>query len=135
MFLAAFRNASEAKALIQKRDNLNLSVFLIALLLEITILIIFSYKENPIWGIPIGLFVAELTIVFGLGFGLNKVKFFIDRFKFVGKLAPPLFLAYGIKFFVGESYVALGVSVIIYSVWSLLFFRKLIFGSLTNMEQ
>lgn len=134
MFLAAFRNASEAKALIQKKDNLNLYVFLVALLIEIVVIILFSYTSSSIWGIPIGLFIAELTIVLGLGFGLNKVKFFTERLRFLGMLLPPLVLAFTIKFFIGESYITLGVSVIIYGVWSLVFFRKLIFGSLTKMD-
>ncbi|MEQ8244412.1 hypothetical protein [Fulvivirga sp.] len=134
MFLAAFRNASEAKALIQKKDNLNLYVFLVALLIEIVVIILFSYTSSSIWGIPIGLFIAELTIVLGLGFGLNKIKFFTERLRFIGMLLPPLVLAFTIKFFIGESYITLGVSVIIYGVWSLVFFRKLIFGSLTKMD-
>ena len=134
MFLAAFRNASEAKALIQKKDNLNLYVFLVALLIEIVVIILFSYTSSSIWGIPIGLFIAELTIVLGLGFGLNKVKFFTERLRFLGMLLPPLVLAFAIKFFIGESYITLGASVIIYGVWSLVFFRKLIFGSLTKMD-
>ena len=134
MFLAAFRNASEAKALIQKKDNLNLYVFLTALLVEISIIIFFSYTSNSIWGIPIGLFVAELTIVLGLGFGLKKMNFFTERLRFITMLLPLLLLAFAIKFFIGESYSTLGVSIIIYVAWSLLFFRKLIFGSLTKME-
>jgi O-antigen/teichoic acid export membrane protein len=134
MFLAAFRNASEAKALIQKKDNLNLYVFLVALLIEIVVIILFSYTSSSIWGIPIGLFIAELTIVLGLGFGLNKIKFFTERLRFIGMLLPPLVLAFTIKFFLGESYITLGASVIIYGVWSLVFFRKLIFGSLTKMD-
>ena len=134
MFLSSFRNASEAKALLQKKDNLNLYVFLTALLLEAIVIIVFSYTNNFIWGIPIGLFIAELTIVLGLGFGLNKVKFFTDRLKFMGMLLPPLIIALAIKFIIGESYITLGISVIIYAIWSLIFFRRLIFGSLTKME-
>jgi len=134
MFLASFRNASEAKALIQKRDNLNLYVFLTALIIEISIVVIFSFTSYAIWGIPIGLFIAELIIVLGLGFGLNKINFFTDRVRFISMLIPPLFFAWCINFFIGESYITLGISVIIYAIWSLLFFRKLIFGSLVKLE-
>jgi len=134
MFLSSFRNASEAKALLLKKDNLNLYVFLVALVLEVIVIIVYSYTSYAIWGIPIGLFIAELTIVLGLGFGLNRVKFFTDRFRFIGMLIPPFIIALTIKIFIGESYITLGISVIIYAIWSLIFFRKLIFGSLTKME-
>jgi hypothetical protein len=62
------------------------------------------------------------------------MNFFTERLRFITMLLPPLLLAFAIKFFIGESYITLGVSIIIYVAWSLLFFRKLIFGSLTKME-
>jgi len=135
MFLAAFRNASEARALILKKDDLNLFVFLTALTLQVTLLVVFSYLPSKIWGIPIGLAIAELVIVLGLGIGLNGWMFFKERLQFVIKLIPPILIAVIIKMVWAESYFTLALSIIIYGVWSLLFFRKLIFGSLTQMEE
>lgn len=134
MFLGAFRNAAEAKALIKKMDNLNLTVFLTALAIETALIVGFSFGEYAIWGIPAGLFLAELTIVIGLGFGLYKSQFFISRFRFLLRLVPPLLIAIILKIVLGESYITLGASLVIYIVWSFIFFRKLIFGSLTSME-
>ena len=134
MFLGAFRNASEAKALINKRDNLNLIVFLIALGAQTVVLVGLSFTPYFIWGIPLGLLIAELVVVLGLGFGLKRFAFFSERLGFVVKLLPPLLIALALKLVFGESLITLGVSLVIYILWSFIFFRKLIFGSLTDLS-
>lgn len=134
MFLGAFRNASEARALILKKDNLNLSIFLIALLLQTIVLITFSYTPYFIWGIPLGLLIAELTVVIGLGYGLHRWHYFIRRFNFILKLLPPIIFSLLLKFIFPPSLTILGISIIIYIIWSFIFFRKLIFGSLTDLS-
>jgi len=134
MFLGAFRNASEARALILKRDNLNLTIFLIALGLQTIVLISLSYTPYFIWGIPLGLLIAELTVVIGLGYGLHKWHYFLSRFKFILRFLPPIVFSLLLKLIFGATIPVLGISVIIYIIWSIIFFRKLIFGSLTDLS-
>jgi O-antigen/teichoic acid export membrane protein len=134
MFLGAFRNASEARALILKRDNLNLIVFLTALLLQTIVLVAFSFTPYFIWGIPLALLIAELTVVIGLGYGLHKWHYFKRRFNFLLKLVPPLAIALILKFLFTPSILILSLSITIYLIWSFIFFRKLIFGSLTDLS-
>ena len=132
MFFAAFRNAAEIRVLMLKKDNLNLIVFLTALAMQIVALVAFSYTEYFMWGIPAGLLVAEIIVVAGLGYGLDKYDYYVKRFKFVFQILPPILLAVLIKWFFGPSWPMMIAAVLIYSFWALMFFRKLIFEKLNS---
>jgi|GEM_PF-1469746 len=132
MLLSAFRNSAEAKALIEKKDNLNLYVFISALVIEILVMAIFSVTDYKIWGIPFGFFIGEIILVAGLGIGLGKHHFFWNRLIFLIKLSPVLAICGLLRFFIGANLYVLLACLALYVVWIVVFYRKLVFESLTK---
>jgi len=132
MFLSSFRNSAEAKALFNFQDNLNLYVFVGALAFEIIIIATLSFTPQAIWGIPLGFLAGEIVLVLGLGFGLNQSNFFQTRFIFLFKLSPVLILSGGIRVIFGSNIYALVGAMVFYVLWIVLFYRKLVFSSLTE---
>ncbi len=132
MLLSSFRNAAEAKALLNRQDNLNLYVFTGALAAEVITIAVFSFTPQAIWGIPIGFLVGEVILVLGLGFGLHIHSFFKTRVVFLLKLSPVLILAAAIRYFLGPGIYVLAGTLVFYLLWVLVFYRKLVFNSLTE---
>jgi O-antigen/teichoic acid export membrane protein len=130
MLIASFRNSAEARALIIRNDNLNLYLFLTALIVEVIFIVAYSYLDDPIWGIPIGILLGELILV--IGYSLYIRKFFVDRFMFLVKLSPVLIIAFLMRLSLGSYTYSLIASIAIYILWVIIFYRRLIFGSLTN---
>ena len=132
MFLGSFRNSAEAKALLNHQDNLNLYVFTSALAAEVITITIFSFTPQAIWGVPVGFLVGEIILVLGLGFGLKQHGFFKSRLLFLFKLSPVLIISVVIRYFLGDGlYIMIGTT-IFYLIWALIFYRKLVFSSLTE---
>ncbi len=132
MLLSAFRNAAEAKALLNRQDNLNLYVFIGALVAEVGVLALIGLTSNSIWGLPMGFLAGELVLVLGLGIGLHHRHFFRTRLVFLLKLSPALLLIGGVRYLMGDNLYWLAGAVVFYLLWCVVFYRKLIFTSLTE---
>ncbi len=129
MFLASFKASADMQILMNKKDDVNLYIYLVALFVTIAIAIGFSYSDNPVYGIPAGLLAGELILLVGLGSFLGGWGFFRERLLFFIKLLPVILLAGIVRYVAGESLLAMGVSVILYGMLTFFFYRKLLFDS------
>ncbi len=132
MLFSSFRNAAEAKALLNRQDNLNLYVFSTALIAEVITIAAFSFTSLAIWGVPFGFLVGEVILVLGLGLGLKIDNFFKTRLFFLAKLSPALILATLIRYFLGPGIYVMAGTIVFYLIWVLVFYRKLVFSSLSE---
>lgn len=130
MLLGALRNAAEADALIRRKDNLNLFAFLTAFLVELVIIIAFSYSDAVIWGIPLGILAGEIVLVLYLGIGLGAREFLGNRLLFLLKILPVLILIFLIKLFVVDGLIGITAGMIIYVGYAAFFNRNLLFKAI-----
>ena len=135
MFFASFKASADMQILMQKKDNVNLYSYLIALASTIGITIYFSTSQYPVFGIPAGLLVGEFILLCLLGYHLGKWNFFKERLIFFFKLTPIILLAFGIRLLIGESTLALFTSLGLYGVLSFFFYRKLLLDSSFIIEE
>jgi len=129
MFIASFKTSADIRVLLQKRDNVNLRSYLIALFATIIIVIIMSRSQYNLYGIPSGLIVGELILLLTLGWNLGRIGFFAQRMIFLLKVSPMLIVSYGIKILFEASIFTLAISSALYAIFVVYVFRKLIFGS------
>ena len=129
MFLASFKSSADMRVLMQKKDNVNLYTYLIALVTTIGISVGISYSDYPVYGIPSGLIAGEFILLTGLGYHINKWTFFKERLWFLVKLMPIILVALIIRWWFGEQSIGLVVSLGLYSVTTFFFYRKLLFDS------
>ena len=127
MLIATLSTSAGTVALLKKFDNLNLLAYLTSLAMSIIIMVGFSFSQNPEIGIPLGILAGEVSLISILGLRLGGAGYFVQRFKFLFKLVPPLLVAIGLKFVLANEQIALLLSAAIYSLSVLYFFRKVIF--------
>jgi hypothetical protein len=127
MLVATLSTSAGTFALLKKYDNLNLFAYLTSLGLSILTMIVFSYTQQLELGIPLAILAGEVCLITILGTKLGGFKYFLDRFKFLLKLLPPILIAIGLKFVLINQLHALVISAAIFAVSVLYFFRKIIF--------
>lgn len=127
MLISSIKSSTDMKLLMLKKDNVNLFVYLAAIIITYTAVTLISFTNCQLYGVAIGIVLGELTLLFGLGYSLNKFRFFVIRFYFLVKLTPILLVSYLLKFYFGESITLLVASIGIYAIYSFIFYRKLLF--------
>jgi len=129
MFMASFRTSSHIQVLMDRKDNVNLYIALLAGILTLAVMISLSFSDYKEFGIPIAIILGELVLLVGLGVHLGGVRFFKQRLMFMLKLVPALIICYILKMMMGVSILTLLLCLGIYLLWTFFFYRKLLFDS------
>jgi len=129
MTIASFTTSAGTKALLLKRDNLNLIAYLSSMTLSILTALTISFTQMAIYGIPIGILAGEVLLLLILGYNLGGLNYFMERINFFIKLIPFVVFAILLKLIIGESSIILLIACIIYILSVLYLFRKLIFDT------
>jgi len=127
MLISSIKASADMKLLMLKKDNVNLYIYLLAIIITYSTTIMVSYTEWYYFGVAIGIAIGELVLLIGLGYHLNKFNFFVNRGRFIIKLVPVLVVSYLLKLYFGESILLLAISIGIFAVWSVIFYRNLLF--------
>lgn len=129
MLISSIKASADMKLLMLKKDNINLYIYLIAIIITYTTAFLLSFTEWAPYGVAVGIVIGETVLLLGLGYNLNKFTFFIERGYFIIKLIPILVLSYLLKLYFGESLLLLLTSVGVFVLWSFIFYRKLLFDN------
>lgn len=129
MVVSSFTTSAGTKALLLKKDNLNLAAYLTSMSLSILIAVVVSFSQLAIYGIPIGILAGEMLLLSILGYNLGGVTYFLQRLTFFIKLTPILIISLLFKVMIGDSIMTLLLSCAIYFIIVLYSFRKIIFDT------
>jgi len=132
MFIASLKTSADIRVLLLKKDNVNLLAYLTALGVTLAVVMATSFTEYSLYGIPSGLLLGEMVLLFILGINLQGGTFFIKRLGFFMKNLPILILPLVLRLTIPPSNITLGISCAIYALLVLIVFRKLIFGSVSK---
>jgi hypothetical protein len=127
MCVAAFGTSAGTFALLKKLDNLNILAYVSSVACSIIIMILFSYSDYTVYGIPVALLSGQVILIGILGIKLDGINFYLVRLKFLVKLLIPLLIAIALKYVIGDQKYALILSAMIFAVSTGFYFRRLIF--------
>jgi len=118
------RTSSRIQVLMNRKDNINLFISFVAVLLTLSVMIFLSFGDYKEFGIPISLILGDLVLLIGLGIHLDGLRFFKQRLSFMFKLIAALIVCYIFKLVVGPSILTLALCVGIYLLWTFFFYRN-----------
>ena len=127
MVVASIKPSCDIRLLLMKRDNTNVLGYLSAGILAMVTVMIFSFSDYYMYGIPSAILLAEITLLIILGYKESGMSFFIHRLTFLLKLSPIFILILSLYLFTPKGIISLATGCALYILFVSVLFRKVIF--------